>query len=38
MERTIENLKKFEVRNNTSVFIEVYSDGSSQVKEFWNDY
>lgn len=36
MEKLIENIKKFEKRNNVSVIVVFYSDGANEVKEFWD--
>ena len=36
MDKLIENIKKFEERNNVSAIVVVYSDGSNEVKEFWD--
>lgn len=36
MQKLIENIKRFEERNNASVILVFYSDGSNEVKEFWD--
>lgn len=36
MEKMIQLVKNFEKRNNISIAITFYSDGSSQVEEFWD--
>jgi hypothetical protein len=36
MDKLIENIQHFEKRNNVSAIVVVYSDGSNEVKEFWD--
>lgn len=36
MDKLIKNIKKFEERNNVSAIVVVYSDGSNEVKDFWD--
>ena len=35
MKNLLEKIKSFEDRNNISALVILYSDGSNQVKEFW---
>ena len=37
MKDTIQLSKDFEKRNNISIAIKLYSDGSGTVNEFWDD-
>jgi len=37
MEDFLKLMEDFEKRNNTSVFLELCSDGSGCIKEFWDD-
>jgi hypothetical protein len=37
MESLIKLIRFFEKRNNISISVTVYSDGSSHVKEFWDE-
>ena len=36
MEKTIQLIKNFEKRNNISIAVTIYSDGSGNVSEFWD--
>ena len=36
MKKLIKALNKFEKRNNVSAAVLVHSDGSNEVKEFWD--
>jgi len=36
MDKLVENIKKFEQRNNVSAMVVIHSDGSNEVKEFWD--
>jgi len=35
MNYLLELMQEFERRNNTSIGLELFSDGSGQLKEFW---
>lgn len=37
MEEILKLLEEFEKRNNISAFINLHSDGSSSIQEFWKD-
>lgn len=37
MEKTLQLIKKFERRNNISIAVTFYSDGSSSTEEFWDN-
>jgi hypothetical protein len=37
MEEFIQLVKDFEARNNISIVVQIYSDGSSVVEEFWSE-
>jgi hypothetical protein len=37
MKDTLKLIKDFEVRNNISVALTIYGDGSSELREFWMD-
>ena len=37
MKELIDLIKAFEKRNNFSIVVEVYSDGSGNIEEFWSD-
>lgn len=37
MEEILKLLHQFEERNNLSAFVNIYSDGSFGVQEFWNE-
>ncbi len=37
MENTLKLMDDFEKRNNTSITIEINSDGSGNIREFWDE-
>lgn len=37
MEKTLQLIKNFEKRNNISIAVTFYSDGSSITEEFWDN-
>jgi hypothetical protein len=37
MEKTFQLMKNFERRNNISIAVTFYSDGSSSTEEYWNN-
>jgi hypothetical protein len=37
MEEILELIRVFETRNNISITIQVHGDGSSSIKEFWDN-
>lgn len=37
MEKTLQLIKNFEKRNNISIAVTLYSDGSSMTEEFWEE-
>ena len=37
MKTTLQLMKNFETRNNISIVVELYSDGSSRTEEFWKE-
>jgi hypothetical protein len=37
MKTTLQLVKNFEKRNNISVAINFYSDGSGEIRDFWDD-
>lgn len=37
MDKILELAKSFEARNNISVYFEIHTDGSFQVKEMWEE-
>ncbi len=37
MEKTIQLIKNFETRNNLSIAVTFYSDGSSGTEDFWDN-
>lgn len=36
MEKTLQLMKNFETRNNISIALQLFSDGSSVCEEFWD--
>ena len=37
MKKTLQLIKNFEKRNNISIAVIIYGDGSTTVEEFWDD-
>ena len=36
MKEIIELMERFEIRNNISITLNLFSDGSSSIEEFWD--
>lgn len=37
MEKTLQLVKNFEKRNNLSIVIHLCSDGSGEIRDYWDD-